>query len=139
MPSSELVGIHYVDTSVILRIVLGHSDAAADWFDARLRVGDHLVTSRLAVLESVRVLRREGLDTGLGDDLFSRMALLSVDDALLGDAGEIGPHVKSLDAIHLASALRIGIGQATVVTHDVNMLRTATELGFGVYDPVENG
>lgn len=136
MPSSEPAGIHYVDTSVILRIVLGHSDAAADWFDARLRVGGRLVTSRLAVLESVRVLRREGLDTELGDDLFSRMALLSVDDALLEDAGEIGPHVKSLDAIHLASALRIGTGQATVVTHDANMLRTAAELGFDVHDPV---
>jgi predicted nucleic acid-binding protein len=136
MPSSETAGIYYMDTSVILRIVLGHSDAAAGWFDARLRVGDHLVTSRLAVLESVRVLRREGLDTGLGDDLFSRMALLSVDDELLEDAGEIGPHVKSLDAIHLASALRIGIDQATVVTHDANMLHTAAELGFDVHDPV---
>ena len=136
MPSSETAGIYYMDTSVILRIVLGHSGAATDWFDARLRVGDRLVTSRLAVLESVRVLRREGLDTGLGDDLFSRMALLSVDDALLGDAGEIGPHVKSLDAIHLASALRIGLGHVTVVTHDANMLRTAAELGLDVLDPV---
>ena len=136
MPSSEQVGIHYMDTSVILRIILGHSEAAAAWFDARLHEGDRLATSRLAVLETVRVLRRESLDTGLGDDIFSRMALLSVDDALLEDAGAIGPHVKSLDALHLASALRIGASSVAVVTHDTNMLRTAAQLGFTVHDPV---
>ena len=136
MPSSEQVGIHYMDTSVILRIILGHSEAAAAWFDARLHEGDRLATSRLAVLETVRVLRRESLDTGLGDDIFSRMALLSVDDALLEDAGNIGPHVKSLNALHLASALRIGLGAVAVVTHDATMLRTAAQLGFDVYDPV---
>lgn len=136
MPSSEPVGIHYLDASVILRIILGHSESAAVWFDARLHEGDRLATSRLAVLETVRVLRRESLDTGLGDDFFGQMTLLSVDDALLEDAGEIGPHVKSLDALHLASALRIGTDYVAVVTHDTNMLRTAAELGFTVHDPV---
>jgi len=136
MPSSEPVGIHYLDTSVILRIILGHSESAAVWFDARLHEGDRLATSRLAVLETVRVLRRESLDTGLGNDFFGQMTLLSVDDALLEDAGEIGPHVKSLDALHLASALRIGTDYVAVVTHDTNMLRTAAELGFTVHDPV---
>lgn len=29
MLNSELIGIHYVDTSVILRVIPGHSDAAA--------------------------------------------------------------------------------------------------------------
>lgn len=136
MPSSDPAGIHYLDTSVILRIILGHSETAAAWFDTRLREGDRFATSRLAVLETVRVLRRENLDTGLGDDIFSRMALLSIDDALLEDAGNIGPHVKSLDALHLASALRIGLGAVAVVTHDATMLRTAAQLGFDVCDPV---
>ena len=136
MPSSDPAGIHYLDTSVILRIILGHREAAAVWFDTRLREGDRLATSRLAVLETVRVLRRESLDTGLGDDIFSRMALLSVDDALLEDAGSIGPHVKSRDALHLVSALRIGAGAVAVVTHDAAMLRTAAQLGFDVHDPV---
>ncbi len=44
-------------------------------------------------------------------------------------AGAIGPHVKSLDAIHLVSAIRIGIGTVIMVTHSGNMLRTAVELG----------
>lgn len=97
---------------------------------------DDVVTSRLSQLETVRVLRSEGLEPDLGREIFDRMILPSVDDDLLEKAGALVGHIMSLDAIHLASAQRIGVGAITVVTHDTTMLRTAAELGFWIDDPV---
>lgn len=138
MSRSEVEGPYYMDTSVLLRIILGHSGAAAEWFEERIRADDDLVTSRLAQLETIRVLRREGIEPDLGTEIFDRMTLLSVDDELLDEAGALVRHIKSLDAIHLASAQRVGADDITVITHDQAMLRTAEELGFSVHDPVSD-
>ncbi|MFT4217468.1 MAG: type II toxin-antitoxin system VapC family toxin [Micropruina sp.] len=136
MTGSEPNRIWYLDTSVVLRIALGHSPTATDWFDQGRDRGDAFVTSRLTALESLRVLRREGLDLGLADDILDLATLLAVDDALLAEAGAIQPHVKTLDALHLASAARVGVYAGTVATHDATMIRSARELGFTVHDPV---
>ncbi|MFT4294360.1 MAG: type II toxin-antitoxin system VapC family toxin [Micropruina sp.] len=136
MIGSESDQIWYLDTSVVLRIALGHSPTATDWFNQGCDRGDAFVTSRLTALESLRVLRREGLDLGLADEVLDLTTLLAVDDALLAEAGAIQPHVKTLDALHLASAARVGVHAVTVVTHDATMIRSARELGFAVHDPV---
>lgn len=128
--------IWYLDSSVGLRVLLGHCTAAADWYDDRMEAGDAFVSSRVLHLEIVRVLRREALATSLADDFVAELTLLNVDNALLADAAGIEPHIKSLDAIHLASALRIGADAVTVVTHDANMSKVAETLGFEVHDPV---
>ncbi|MGB4779174.1 type II toxin-antitoxin system VapC family toxin [Microbacterium sp.] len=126
----------YLDSSVALRILLAHSEGAVTWYDERAEAGDAFVSSRLLHLETVRVLRRESVDTTLADDFVSELSLLSVDDRLIAEAAAIRPHVKSLDALHLASALRLGAGAVTIVTHDANMTRVADDLGFDVFDPV---
>ncbi|MFT4050917.1 MAG: type II toxin-antitoxin system VapC family toxin [Microbacterium sp.] len=127
----------YLDSSVALRIFLAHSPSAVVWFDTRIEAGDTFVSSRLLELETVRVLRRESIDTALAEEFVAELALLSVDDRLITEAAAIRPHVKSLDALHLASAQRLGAGAVTVVTHDANLAQVAEYLGFDVYDPVE--
>lgn len=142
MSSSDPVGagrsahIWYLDSSVALRILLGHSARAIAWFDERAAAQDRFVSSRLLQLEMTRVFRREGLDVRDVDGFVAELALLRVDDDLLADAAAIRPHVKSLDALHLASAQRIGTGEVTILTHDAAMARTADMLGFAVFDPV---
>ncbi|MCL2788167.1 MAG: type II toxin-antitoxin system VapC family toxin [Micrococcales bacterium] len=126
----------YVDSSVALRILLGHSQTAIDWFDEQAGTGAAFVSSRVLELEMVRVLRREALDPRLATDFTSELTLLRLDDALVREAGAIRPHIKSLDALHLASALRLGPGEVTIVTHDGTMTRVAESLGFDVLDPV---
>lgn len=128
--------IWYLDTSVVLRIALGHSAAAGKWFTRQFRRGDAFVASRLTVLESTRVLRRENLDREIAEDILDTATLLSVDDALLAEAGAIPAHVKSLDALHLATAARVGINIVTMVTHDASMANAARDFGFKVFDPV---
>lgn len=137
MPASEQVPqrLWYLDSSIALRIVLAHSHRAAAWFDARAAAGDAFVSSRLLDLEMSRVLRRESLDPALATDFLAEFTLLRIDDALITEASAIRPHIKSLDALHLASAQRVGAGAVAVVTHDNNMRRVADSLGFEVLDP----
>ena len=126
----------YLDSSVALRILLGHSAEAIHWYDARVSGGDDFVSSSILVLEMTRVLRRESLNPDIVDEFVSQLTLLKVDDALIAEASAIRPHIKSLDALHLASAQRLGVASAAIATHDLNMNRVAQLLGFEVTDPV---
>lgn len=138
MPSSEPTErrIWYLDSSVALRVLLAHSVEAAEWFDERAFAGDAFASSRLLELELTRVFRRESLDVVEVADFVAELTLLTVDDALVAEAAAIVPHLRSLDALHLAAAQRIGVDAVTIVTHDLGMAKTAESLGFAVHDPV---
>ncbi len=128
-----------LDASVALRVILGHSPAAAAWIDAvNGDPGRGIIASRLLKTEITRVLRREQLPVSRRDALLDYVQLIPISDAVLAEAEAIVPHVKSLDAIHLASLIHTGI-DATVVTHDATMAHVAELLGYPVVDPVVNG
>lgn len=124
----------YIDTSVAGRILLGQSPAAARWFDdASLDAG--LLTSRLTKTELTRLARRESIDFTERDKILDVLAFVPLDHAVAQEAEAIVPHVRTLDAIHLASALRAGIDGIVIVSHDSRMLEVATEIGFATFDP----
>ncbi|OMC31807.1 PIN domain-containing protein [Mycobacterium sp. GA-1841] len=130
-----MVTYFYLDSSVAVRILLGHSMPAAAWFDTA--TGDpetSVISSRLLRTELTRVLRREGLPVQRRDALLDYVGMLPISDALLAEAEAIVPHIKTLDAIHLASVIRSGL-DATVVSHDATMLSVAGELGYATLDP----
>lgn len=132
----EAARVWYLDSSVGLRIALEHSPSATRWYDEQTAAGAPVASSRILHLEMTRVLRRELLDVSRADDFVDELTLLRVDDDLIAEARAIEPHIKSLDALHLASAQRIGTAHTTVVTHDANMAAVAKSLGFEVHDPV---
>ncbi len=134
---SEARSKWYLDSSVALYILLSQDEAASVWFDERVEVGDLVVSSQLLVLEVVRALRRESLDLSRAEEFTEGLTLLSVDDALIFEAAAIRPHLKSIDALHMASAQRLGAGSVTVVTHDASMARVADLLGCDVHDPIQ--
>src|SRR5690625_4006957 len=103
MSGSEAGEIYYLDTSVVMHGALGHSPPAATWFHQRYVRGDAFVASRLLQLQATRVLRREGLSPDLAATVLDVVTMLSVDDSLLVEAGALRIHIKSLDALHLAS------------------------------------
>lgn len=54
--------VYYLDASVALRALLGHSPSAAAWIDQVTADSQHqLVSSRILRTELTRVLRREKL------------------------------------------------------------------------------
>ncbi|MBU3064189.1 type II toxin-antitoxin system VapC family toxin [Nocardia sp. NEAU-G5] len=128
---------YYLDSSVAIRIILGHSPDAAAWFDeTTANESDRVISSRLLRTEITRVLRREGLSVSDRDQIIDYVHLVPVDHAILNEAEAIISHVRTLDAIHLASALRCGLDELVVVTHDKNMGQVADHLGFPVHYPV---
>ena len=125
---------YYLDSSVALRAVLEVPERprVLRWLD------DHagqLVSSRLLRTEIVRVLRREQLPVSAAGALLSRVGLISLSDEVASVAESIERHVKTLDALHLATALVVG-DPVVVVTHDAGMAAVAGHLGLDVEDPV---
>ena len=87
----------YLDSSIAVRIVLGHSAQAAAWFDTATADPEvSVISSRLLRTELTRVLRREALPVQRRDALLDYIGVLPVNDALLAEAEAIIPHIKTL-------------------------------------------
>ena len=68
--------------------------------------------------------------------MLRRVHLIRLDDAVLDSAAVLDPRVlRSLDAVHLAAAERIGTELEGVVTYDQRMAEAATLLGLVVFAP----
>ena len=127
---------YYMDTSVALRALLGHSPSAASWIDQTTADDQHLVvSSHILRTELTRVLRREGLPVGRRDGVLDVLSLVPITDGVLAAAEAIETHITTLDAIHPGSVIATGL-DATIVSHDAAMLAAATSLGYPTHDPV---
>jgi predicted nucleic acid-binding protein len=125
----------YLDTSIAVAVLLGDTDAE-EWIDAITADPTHaLVSSRLLQTELTRVLRREGRPPVERDLILGHVDTVPLSDAILTAAEAITEHVKTLDAIHLASALALG-SSVVVASHDATMLRLAALFGLRTIDPL---
>ena len=126
---------YYLDTSVAVHALRGTREAEA-WFDeVTAQPQTALVSSRILQVELTRVLRRDGLPVSSRADVLRHVALLAVTESVLATAESITEHVKTLDSLHLASAVQLG-GDTVVVSHDVSLLRVAGVLGLATLDPL---
>jgi predicted nucleic acid-binding protein len=124
----------YLDASVALHALLpGGNPAARKWLDTR---GEQQVFSSVLLnVELSRTLRRERLDAARARLVTDRIYQVSIDDGILRFAAAIEPHVKTLDAIHLATCSLLGSG-VTVASHDAMMLEVAGDMGLDAVDPL---
>lgn len=68
--------------------------------------------------------------------VLARIDLVRVNDRVLDATGTLLPvHVRSLDAIHLATAQQLGADLARIVTYDERMAIAARALGLSVVSP----
>ncbi len=97
-----------------------------------------VVSSELARIEVLRMARRSA-SGGAADR--ARMILGGVDlvpmtGTVVDVASEIGdPLLRSLDAIHLATALSLGPALETMVVYDHRLADAATNAGLSVDSP----
>jgi predicted nucleic acid-binding protein len=90
-------------------------------------------TSIVAQVEVVRALRRVAADSRAAIRGFF---LLSLDSDVCQEAAKLGsPLVRSIDAIHIATALAIGDRDLDFVTYDDRMAEAARECGLKVVQP----
>jgi uncharacterized protein len=123
----------YVDTSalaVLLRVEPPR-DALITWLDGS---GAELVSGDLLETELRRIAVREGIDQALVTRLLDGVALASLDRAVFRGAGLL-PIVglRSLDALHLETALRLDV--SGVLTYDHRLADAAESVGLDVVAP----
>ncbi|MGC4173746.1 type II toxin-antitoxin system VapC family toxin [Demequina sp.] len=124
---------YYLDTSVAVHALDGHP-RATEWFDQAIGESD-VVSSRLLQTELTRFLRRVALPINMRDALLDKVTMAVLDEATMSSAEANTEHAKTLDAIHLATAVALG-SDTVIVSHDANVLRLAAELGLRTLDPV---
>lgn len=126
----------YLDSSAFVKLVV--SEARSSALRAYLRRKDHRrVSSALLRTEAVRAVR------ALGPDALTqtRAALRAVDLVAVGDqvldaAATLEPGVlRTLDAIHLATAMALGDDLDVIVTYDERMAESARLLGLPLATP----
>jgi predicted nucleic acid-binding protein len=125
----------YVDSSALVKLAVREPESAAlRRYLARRRP---LVSSALARTEVVRALLPLGPDAiRRGRDVLARLDLLRINDRLLDAAGHLAPaDLRSLDAIHLASAEQFGSDLRAFVTYDERLATAARDRGFRVIRP----
>ncbi len=125
----------YLDSSVALRTILDVPER--ERLQAWIQEAGTMVSSRLLRTEVIRVLRRDDRPLTDGTPLLDRVGMLEISRETHTVAESIERHVKTLDALHLATALLIG-EQVTVATHDQTMKTVAGHLSLNVTDPVDS-
>jgi predicted nucleic acid-binding protein len=125
----------YVDSSAIVKLAVREpqSDALRNYLRRR-RV---LISSALARTEVLRALLPAGEPAlAAGRRVLDRVDLVRVNDRILHLAGTLlPPELLSVDAIHLATAKRLGADLSDIVTYDERMAVAARSVGCRVSSP----
>lgn len=133
--------LFYADSSALVKLV--HRETETDALRAGLE-GTELVSSELALTEIPRALQRLAaanpkfaLRPALrrAGELIEALALYPVDRPLLRGAGALAePALRTLDAIHVASAVELGPVDA-FVTYDERQAAVARLAGLKTMSP----
>ncbi len=125
----------YLDSSAIVKLVVAEPESTA--LREHLAGRGPLVSSALARTEVARALLSLGpavLRRGL--QVLDRLELIRVSDRVLKAAAALAPtELRSLDAIHLATALALSSSLAEMVTYDGRMSAAGQSLGLVVVGP----
>src|ERR1035437_11145636 len=131
MPAPELV---YLDSSAFVKLVLPEPETPA--LLAALEGVERLVASEILEIEVLRATRRGGGDTAAARVQLAAVRLLPLSSEIRKRASELDPpSVRSLDAIHLATALSIGDRLDGLYTYDERMSLAARNAGIHVQAP----
>jgi PIN domain. len=125
----------YLDSSALVKLLITEDESAA--LAAYLEGAGPGITSVIAVVELRRAVARRATETAdQAVELLARFELVELDRALVEAAANAGPAaLRSLDAIHLASALRVGDSLAALVTYDTRLADAARAAGLTVESP----
>ncbi len=129
-------GVAYVDSSALLKLVVREAETSA--LEADLAGRDGLIASKLAALECRRAARRTPNTRVLAavEAVLDAVYLLDITTAILDRAALLDPPaLRSLDAIHLATALSIDEPDLEVITYDRRFADAVLASGLRVVQP----
>jgi uncharacterized protein len=133
--------VAYVDTSALVKLVV--REAQSDALERELLTWRGLATSTITTIELPRAVQRaraEGRESVAGSEaiavLLGAIAEIPLSARVRSTASTLAPvELRTLDAIHLASALSLGGDLAVVITYDHRMTSAATALGLHTAAP----
>ncbi|WP_034274042.1 type II toxin-antitoxin system VapC family toxin [Haloechinothrix halophila] len=128
----------YLETSAAAKLLVTEHESAA--LSAHL---DRLATEEVDIVSSVlletelrRLAVRLDLDQSRVSDVLDRIDLYEPDRAAFVEAGLLpGKHLRSLDALHVAVAIRVAADE--MATYDVRQAEAARSVGLAVVAPAD--
>lgn len=129
--------VTYLDSSALIKLVVEEveSEALRRYLGADPPLLTSCALARTEVMRSVGPLGAKASVAGRA--LLRRLHLIAIDDALLERAATLQPAtLRTLDAIHLATAMSIADDLTALVAYDRRMLEAAGELGLPTASPV---
>ncbi len=131
----------YLDSAAVVKLVVAESESPllVDWLNARADLPRF--TSTLAEVELARAIRRAAPEaSGRVPRVLDRMYRLDIDARVRSVAAALeDPLLRSLDAIHLATALRLTDAHdatlAAFVTYDKRLLEAARRADLPTASP----
>lgn len=128
--------IAYIDSSALVKLVSleTETDALLEW------ITDHQPTlfgSELLRTEVIRAVRRfDPRALEAAKELLRTVNLLAMPSSTFARAGELDPQIlRTLDALHLASALDLGDDLDVLVTYDDRLTEACAIHGVRVVAP----
>lgn len=126
----------YLDSSAVIKLVFEEEETQA--LEAFLVGRPTRVSSVLARVEVMRAVRtvEDPLVSRHAAEVLAAMALIAPDAALLTSAASMAPlSLRSLDAIHLATAVSLQPDIDGIVVYDLRMAEAARDAGLTVWAP----
>lgn len=133
MPDAKLV---YLDASAFVKLVLPEPETAA--LVAALDPEARLVACEILEVEVLHAARRASGEDAMATarTQLEGLRLLPIDDRIRKRAGELEPiTLRTLDALHIATALDLGELLESIYTYDARMAMAATQVGLRVCAP----
>jgi predicted nucleic acid-binding protein len=128
----------YLDSSALVKLVQREAESSALRRYLRRHRDDRRVTSALARVEVVRAVAGGGLNAiAHARRQLARVDQVALDRELLDTAATLAPdqRLRSLDAIHLASAHALTSDLRALVTYDERMAVSGLALGMAIEAP----
>ncbi|MGH3974531.1 MAG: type II toxin-antitoxin system VapC family toxin [Pseudonocardiaceae bacterium] len=128
----------YLDTSTVVKLFIAERETS----DLQQWLADlskpHLVSSALLAVELLRLLRliNPAIVTPAEQFLAADIDIVEITPPVLGDATTVPPlRLRTLDAIHLATALDLGASIDVLLTYDMLLIEAARAAGLTVAFP----
>jgi hypothetical protein len=132
---SSAPAVAYIDSSALVKLAIPEPES--DALRAELARWERHVSSALARVEVVRACAR--VDTKarrIAEQIVGALDLIAVDDRVLEEAALLGPvDLRSLDSIHLASALLLGDALGVAIAYDDRLLEAMRVAGIPTATP----
>jgi predicted nucleic acid-binding protein len=129
-----MTALAYVDASAVVKLILREPESAS--FHRWYVEAERLATSRVGIVEIERAARRQSHLESRRMQVLSELDIIELDAAIGKLASGVGPAgIRTLDAIHLASAMRLQPDLDAFVTCDDRLAAAARAIGLLVIQP----